>query len=100
MARGEAGSSSHQIVRYGDSGVGTVEGNVAGARAARLTKARESERKEYDEQRKTIESEQRADAVKKVDEQFAGLMASIQVRQEDLPPGAQALEQLQQKPQP
>eukprot|EP00936_MAST-01D_sp_MAST-1D-sp1_P001162 g1162.t1 len=70
VARGEVGSSTHQIVRYGDSGVGTVEGNVAGARAARLTKARESEQKEYDNQRKNIESEQRADAVKKVDEKF------------------------------
>lgn len=36
------------IRRIGDSGIHTVEGNVAGTRAARLTKQRELQRQEYE----------------------------------------------------
>ena len=69
-ARGDAASSSHQIVRYGDSGVGTVEGVVAGARAVALTKSREAEKASYEAQKSAIEEEGRADKVRKVDDKF------------------------------
>jgi hypothetical protein len=70
VARVEANSSKHQIVRYGDSGVNTVEGNVAGARALRLTQAREAERATYIEQRETIENEERKNRTADVDAKF------------------------------
>lgn len=35
------------LSRYGSSGVHTVEGNVAGRRAAQLTKARERQQQEF-----------------------------------------------------
>lgn len=44
------------IERYGSSGVFTVEGNVAGSRAARLTKQREAQQQEYELKKKDIQS--------------------------------------------
>jgi protein FAM50 len=70
VARGDSASSSHQIVRYGDSGVGTVEGAVAGSRAVALTTARNAEKASYEAQKSQIEAEQRADKVVKVDDKF------------------------------
>lgn len=37
------------IKRIGDTGIHTVEGNIAGGRAARLTKRAEAERIEYEQ---------------------------------------------------
>ncbi|KAF4320616.1 hypothetical protein BBO99_00004805 [Phytophthora kernoviae] len=47
------------IERFGTSGVHTVEGNVAGSRAAKLTKQREQQQKEYEEKRQDIEKANR-----------------------------------------
>jgi protein FAM50 len=42
-----------------DTGIHTVEGNVAGARAARLTKQRDKDQKEFEEKKRKIEEEHR-----------------------------------------
>ncbi|KAG6972248.1 hypothetical protein JG687_00001549 [Phytophthora cactorum] len=47
------------IERYGSSGAHTVEGNVAGSRAAQLTKQREKQQKEYEAKRENIEKANR-----------------------------------------
>ncbi|KUF96939.1 hypothetical protein AM588_10010242 [Phytophthora nicotianae] len=47
------------IERYGSSGAHTVEGNVAGSRAAKLTKQREKQQKEYEAKRQDIEKTNR-----------------------------------------
>ncbi|KAH7476954.1 hypothetical protein PRIC1_000966 [Phytophthora ramorum] len=47
------------IERYGSSGVHTTEGNVAGPRAAKLTKQREKQQKEYEAKRLDIEQTNR-----------------------------------------
>ncbi|TDH65388.1 hypothetical protein CCR75_002033 [Bremia lactucae] len=47
------------IERYGSSGAHTVEGNAAGSRAARLTKQREKQQKEYEAKRQDIETTNR-----------------------------------------
>ncbi|DBA03667.1 TPA: hypothetical protein N0F65_006846 [Lagenidium giganteum] len=43
------------IERYGSSGVHTVEGNLAGGRAARLTKEREKQKQEYEQKKQDIQ---------------------------------------------
>ncbi|KAJ0397062.1 hypothetical protein ATCC90586_003934 [Pythium insidiosum] len=43
------------IERYGSAGIHTVEGNVAGSRAARLTKQREKQKQEYEQKKQDIE---------------------------------------------
>ena len=68
--RGSADSSVHEIRRYGDSGVNTVEGTVGGARAARLSKARVAEKEEFEANKRKIESEHRSVKVRKVDDRF------------------------------
>jgi len=50
------------IRRIGDSGVHTVEGNVAGNRAARLTKEREKQRQEYEAVKSKIKLQHSAGA--------------------------------------
>jgi protein FAM50 len=65
-----ATDSQFEIKRYGNSGIHTVEGNVAGPRAARLTKAREAEQKEHDKKRKAIEKQHRGNKVLRVDDKF------------------------------
>jgi protein FAM50 len=57
------------IRRVGDSGVHTVEGVVAGARAARLTKQRDKEAAEYEAEKNKIK-EQNSAAVGRIDEKF------------------------------
>ncbi|KAG7381760.1 Protein fam50a [Phytophthora pseudosyringae] len=47
------------IERYGSSGAHTVEGNVAGPRAAKLTKKRDEQKKEYEAKRQDIEQTNR-----------------------------------------
>lgn len=52
------------IKRIGDAGVHTVEGNVAGSRAARLTKEREKQAKDYEAVKNKIKSENSANVGK------------------------------------
>jgi protein FAM50 len=69
-AQTSSDASSHEIRRFGDSGVHTVEGCTAGARAARLTKARDVEKQEFEEAKRKIETEHRSNKVRKVDDKF------------------------------
>lgn len=43
------------LSRYGSSGVHTVEGSVAGRRAARLTKQREQQQQEFEQRKQEIQ---------------------------------------------
>jgi protein FAM50 len=54
-----------------DTGVFTVEGNVAGRRAAGLTKAREREKADYEKRKRDIEIGKTAPVVKHIDAKFA-----------------------------
>ncbi|KAF4041956.1 XAP5 circadian clock regulator [Phytophthora infestans] len=56
------------IERYGSSGAHTVEGNVAGSRASKLTKQREMQQKEYEAKRLDIEKTNRRGT--RIDENF------------------------------
>ena len=47
------------IERYGSSGAHTVEGNVAGSVAAKLTKQREKQQKDYETKREDIKKTHR-----------------------------------------
>ncbi|KAE9361059.1 hypothetical protein PF008_g1419 [Phytophthora fragariae] len=47
------------VERYGSSGAHTVEGNVAGSRAAKLNKKREKQKEEYEAKRQEIETTNR-----------------------------------------
>jgi len=51
------------------SGIHTVEGNVAGSRAARLTKQREAQKAEYESYKNKIK-EQNSAAVGRIDDKF------------------------------
>lgn len=51
------------IRRVGDAGVHTVEGTVAGSRAARMTKQREQERMEYEAVKNKIKQDNAAKVV-------------------------------------
>jgi protein FAM50 len=57
------------IKRVGDSGVHTVEGNVAGGRAARLTKERAAQQAAYEAVKNKIKSDN-ASGVAKIDSKF------------------------------
>ena len=57
------------IRRVGDSGVHTVEGAVAGPRAARLTKQRDKEAASYEAEKNKIK-EQNSAAVGRIDDKF------------------------------
>jgi protein FAM50 len=57
------------IKRFGDSGVHTVEGNVAGERAMRLTQEREQQQREYENIKKKIK-DQNASKVAKIGDKF------------------------------
>ena len=67
------------IRRIGDSGVHTVEGNVAGGRAARLTKERDAQQAEYEAIKGKIK-EQNAVGIGRIDDKFN--VASDAVEQE------------------
>ena len=66
-----AGSSvrMHHGLKRDDTGVHTVEGNVAGARAAKLTRAREEEQAAYDARKRQIQRDH-ASGVGRIDEKF------------------------------
>ena len=61
--------TKHDIRRVGDSGINTVEGNVAGARAARLTKEREKQGAEYEAAKNKIKNDNAA-GVGRIDDKF------------------------------
>lgn len=65
------------IKRIGDSGVHNVEGNVAGARAARLTKQRDKEKAEYEAHKNKIKEENAA-SMGKIDEKFNAATDSLE----------------------
>jgi protein FAM50 len=57
------------IKRIGSSGIHTVEGNVAGSRAAKLTKAREEQSASYEATKSKIK-EQNTAVIGKIDDKF------------------------------
>ncbi len=57
------------IKRVGDSGIHTVEGNIAGGRAARLTQEREHQKAEYEAVKSKIK-EQNASGLGRIDDKF------------------------------
>jgi protein FAM50 len=57
------------IKRVGDTGIHTVEGNIAGSRAARLTKQRDKQKEEYEAVKSKIKAENSA-AVGRIDDKF------------------------------
>lgn len=57
------------IKRFGDSGIHTVEGNVAGERAMRLTQEREQQQREYEAIKKKIK-DQNTSKVAKIGDKF------------------------------
>lgn len=58
------------IKRFGDSGIHTVEGNVAGSRAAALTREREKQKAEYDAMKSKIRVENATD-IANMDKKFS-----------------------------
>jgi protein FAM50 len=57
------------IKRVGDTGIHTVEGNIAGSRAAKLTKQREKEKAEYEAIKNKIK-EQNSATIGRIDDKF------------------------------
>jgi protein FAM50 len=64
-------------VKRTDTGVFTVEGNVAGRRAAGLTKAREREKADFERRKQEIEQGQ-ALSVKQMDAKFSSTMSTVE----------------------
>lgn len=60
------------IKRVGDAGVYTQEGNLAGARAARLNKQREKDKAAYEAAKNKIKE---TNALGKIDDKFASSSA-------------------------
>lgn len=58
------------IKRVGDSGIYTTEGNLAGGRAAKLTKEREKQRLEYEEQKNKLKAQNEGDFAR-IDNKFS-----------------------------
>lgn len=65
------------IKRIGDTGVHTVEGNLAGARASRLTKKRDVEKAEYEAAKNKIK-EQNAAGVGRIDDKFSSATDTLE----------------------
>eukprot|EP01031_Cornospumella_fuschlensis_P027418 gene27418-33117_t len=59
------------IKRVGDAGVHTVEGNLAGSRAASMTKQREKQRAEYEAQKEQIKKANAVADLSKIDSKFS-----------------------------
>lgn len=57
------------IKRFGDTGIHTVEGNIAGARAAKLSKQREAQKAEYESVKNEIKKVNAA-GVGRIDDKF------------------------------
>lgn len=68
------------IRRVGDSGVHTVEGNVAGARAARLTREREKQQQSYEEEKR--KKKMGMNVFRSIDEHFVSGPAGPSQREE------------------
>ena len=58
------------IKRIGDAGIHTVEGNLAGSRAAGLSKKREKEQQEYEQVKNKIKLENKV-SIGKIDDKFS-----------------------------
>jgi protein FAM50 len=65
------------IKRHGDTGIHTVEGNLAGARAGRLTKQRDAQTAEYEAAKNKIK-EQNASGVGRIDDKFSAATDSLE----------------------
>lgn len=59
------------IKRVGDAGVHTVEGNLAGSRAASMTKQRDKQRAEYEAQKEQIKKANAVADLSKIDNKFS-----------------------------
>ena len=98
------------IKRVGSSGVHTVEGTVAGRRAAELTKEREAQRAEYEALKNKIKAEN-AGGLARIDDKFSqvdttsyatlpsGLITAAEIRLERERGAQQGLVQQQQEAQ-
>lgn len=69
------------IRRIGDSGIHTVEGNVAGSRAARLTNEREKQRQEYESTKNKIKNDLNG-GIGRIDDKFSTLSKTETAEQE------------------
>lgn len=65
------------IRRIGDSGIHTVEGNLAGSKAARLTKQREQQQLEYEATKKQIKDDN-AQGIGRIDSKFSAATDSLE----------------------
>eukprot|EP00607_Mallomonas_marina_P008448 CAMPEP_0182423782 /NCGR_PEP_ID=MMETSP1167-20130531/9864_1 /TAXON_ID=2988 /ORGANISM="Mallomonas Sp, Strain CCMP3275" /LENGTH=354 /DNA_ID=CAMNT_0024603057 /DNA_START=34 /DNA_END=1098 /DNA_ORIENTATION=+ len=65
------------IKRFGDTGIHTVEGNIAGSRAARLSKQRDAQKAEYETVKNEIKK-QNAAGVGRIDDKFNAASDSIE----------------------
>ena len=65
------------IKRVGDTGIHTVEGNLAGSRASRLTKQRDIQKAEYETAKNKIK-EQNAAGVGRIDDKFSAATDSLE----------------------
>lgn len=65
------------IKRIGDAGIHTVEGNLAGSRAAGLSKKRDAEKAEYEEQKSKIKK-QNSVSIGKIDDKFNAQSDSLE----------------------
>mmetsp|Transcript_26674 Transcript_26674/g.36742 ORF Transcript_26674/g.36742 Transcript_26674/m.36742 type:complete len:356 (-) Transcript_26674:61-1128(-) len=72
------------IKRVGSAGVHTVEGNVAGSRAARLTKARDVQKQEYEAVKLKIKQENAVgvESIQQMDRKFNGNSITDTLEQE------------------
>ena len=75
--QGKTGRST--TVMIDGSGVFTTEGNVAGDRAGRLTKARDEQRQQFADKRAAIEKEHRKASVAKVDDKFNAASDAVEL---------------------
>ena len=65
------------IKRVGDTGIHTVEGNIAGNRANRLTKQRDKQKADYEAAKNKIK-EQNAAGVGRIDDKFSAATDSLE----------------------
>lgn len=63
---------SHAGFKRGDTGIHTVEGNIAGAKAARYAKKREKDQQEYEAKKRKIQDESQR-SVGTMDQKFKSI---------------------------
>ena len=64
---------SHSEFGRGDTGIHTVEGNLAGVKAARLTKKREQDQKDYEAKKRKIQEDSQR-AMGNMDQKFSSIV--------------------------